>query len=175
MKRIAQLRRLLPFLALAASLQLTLGYYDPSTQRWINRDPLPAVETQNLFAFVGNSPQLHTDALGLFRDDWIMYKCEKPANPCVLVWDCSPRPGGRNCWSTWRIHVRRIPFWPGKYIIISWKTLACHYFCSLKSAVGTGCPADAIPGVATKTVTLDYSMKPWVTTCPTLGDVEEIR
>ena len=79
MKRIPQLRRCLPLVVLAASLQLTPGYYDPGIQRWINRDPLgePGFETalrrstpgirpfrfakpgeildsSNLHAFVGN-------------------------------------------------------------------------------------------------------------------------
>ena len=78
MKQIRQLHRLLPFLALAASLQLTLGYYDPAAQRWINRDPIgePGFEarvdrqsdreaTFNRHTFVGNHPVSQWDATGL--------------------------------------------------------------------------------------------------------------
>ena len=35
-----QLQCWLVLLSLAASLQITLGYYDPAAQRWINRDPI---------------------------------------------------------------------------------------------------------------------------------------
>ena len=65
MKRIAQLRRLLPFLALAASLQLTLAYYDPAAQRWITRDPILESGGPNMFAASANNPVRRLDALGL--------------------------------------------------------------------------------------------------------------
>jgi hypothetical protein len=38
--QIIQLRCWLVLFSLAASLQATLGYYDPAAQRWINRDPI---------------------------------------------------------------------------------------------------------------------------------------
>ena len=60
------LRRLLPFLALAASLQLTPGYYDPAAQRWINRDPIGELGGADVYRFAGNSGVSRTDALGLF-------------------------------------------------------------------------------------------------------------
>ena len=78
MEQIPQLLRLLPFLALAASLQLTLGYYDPAAQRWINRDPIgdpsflvraePPSDREagfNHHTFVGNNPATQWDAAGL--------------------------------------------------------------------------------------------------------------
>jgi len=78
MKRIPQPRRLLPFLALAASLQITLGYYDPGIQRWINRDPIvepgftlraqPGIaheKSVSLYAFNANNPITQIDATGL--------------------------------------------------------------------------------------------------------------
>jgi len=38
--QITQLRCWLVLSSLAASLQITLAYYDPGIQRWINRDPI---------------------------------------------------------------------------------------------------------------------------------------
>jgi hypothetical protein len=83
MKRIPPLRRLLPFLALVASLQITLGYYDPAAQRWINRDPigetgfraahpkLPAGEFRitHSFAFALNATPNRHDPFGLMSLD----------------------------------------------------------------------------------------------------------
>ena len=40
-------------------------FYDPSTQRWLNRDPLGESAGANLFSFVGNSALERIDALGL--------------------------------------------------------------------------------------------------------------
>ena len=65
MKRIAQLRRRLPFLALAASLQITLGYYDPAAQRWINRDPVQETGGVNMLRAFSNRPTGTVDRLGL--------------------------------------------------------------------------------------------------------------
>jgi hypothetical protein len=79
MKRIPNLRRLLPFLALAASLQITLGYYDPSNQRWINRDPLGEEGGLNLYTFAQNDAMNWVDDFG-----------ERAIRPGF------GRPGGRN-------------------------------------------------------------------------------
>jgi hypothetical protein len=79
MKRMPQLRRLLPLLALAASLQITLGYYDPAAQRWINRDPLGEPAALNLYSVVQN------DAL-----NWVDDLGERAIRPGF------GRPGGRN-------------------------------------------------------------------------------
>jgi hypothetical protein len=79
MKQMPKLRRCLPLLALLGSLQITLGYYDPAAQRWINRDPIKESGFQagarglgegegrvaHPFAFVLNSPVGRQDALGL--------------------------------------------------------------------------------------------------------------
>jgi RHS repeat-associated protein len=40
-------------------------YYNPSTGRWINRDPIGEEGGENVFNFVGNSPVNATDVLGL--------------------------------------------------------------------------------------------------------------
>jgi RHS repeat-associated protein len=76
--QIIQLRCWLVLFSLAASLQITLGYYDPSNQRWINRDPLnePGFEVRteassehemarNRFTFTENNPMTQVDATGL--------------------------------------------------------------------------------------------------------------
>jgi hypothetical protein len=94
-QRISKLQCWLVLLSLAASLQITLGYYDPAAQRWINRDPLPAPGEPNAFAFVANGPPTHFDSFGLFRDDWPGHKGsprdwpgEKPGPPAAppLEW-----------------------------------------------------------------------------------------
>jgi hypothetical protein len=41
------------------------GYYDPGTQRWINRDPVQENGGGNLFAVVANNPIDFVDPLGL--------------------------------------------------------------------------------------------------------------
>ncbi len=64
MNPIPPLRRFLPFLALAASLQITLGYYDPAAQRWINRDPIGERGGNNLYAFLRNASMASIDAFG---------------------------------------------------------------------------------------------------------------
>lgn len=40
-------------------------FYDPSSQRWPNRDPIGERDTINLYAFVRNNPIGHVDKLGL--------------------------------------------------------------------------------------------------------------
>jgi hypothetical protein len=50
--QIPQLQCWLTLLSLAASLQITLGYYAPAAQHWINRDPIEEREGINLYALV---------------------------------------------------------------------------------------------------------------------------
>jgi RHS repeat-associated protein len=65
-------------------------FYDPSVQRWLNRDPLadlapqvaaakpasPAQTTEiNLYRYVANAPIDHIDALGLWYDSITAYFC----------------------------------------------------------------------------------------------------
>jgi RHS repeat-associated protein len=45
-------------------------YYDPSTGRWLSRDPIGEAGGRNLQGFVLNSPQRHYDVLGLDDDDY---------------------------------------------------------------------------------------------------------
>ena len=42
-------------------------FFDPSTQRWLNRDPLGEEGGLNLYGFVGNNPMMYVDLYGL---DW---------------------------------------------------------------------------------------------------------
>ena len=44
-------------------------YYNPSTGRWLNRDPIGELGGINLYAFVGNDPATFIDILGLSSDD----------------------------------------------------------------------------------------------------------
>jgi RHS repeat-associated protein len=41
-------------------------FYDPLTQRWLNRDPIGENGGFNLYGFVGNNSNFYIDALGLF-------------------------------------------------------------------------------------------------------------
>jgi hypothetical protein len=41
------------------------AFYDPGTQRWLNRDPIQESGGFNLFSFVGNGPIYRIDAFGL--------------------------------------------------------------------------------------------------------------
>ena len=77
MNRMLSLRGLLPILALAASLQLTLGYYDPAAQRWINRDPIGENGGINLACPAENNPQNRADTHGL-----TLYKCTRGSTTC---------------------------------------------------------------------------------------------
>ena len=45
--------------------QSALAFYNPSTGRWLSRDPIGERGGRNLFAFVSNQPQAACDKLGL--------------------------------------------------------------------------------------------------------------
>jgi len=46
-------------------------WYDPRTANWLSEDPLGAVDSANLYAFVGWGPHVGSDPLGLCRlTDW---------------------------------------------------------------------------------------------------------
>jgi RHS repeat-associated protein len=42
-------------------------FYDPNTQRWLNRDPIQELGGLNLYAYVGNNPISGVDPLGLWN------------------------------------------------------------------------------------------------------------
>lgn len=44
-------------------------YYNPSTGRWLSKDPMGEDGGVNLYAFVGNNPVSNVDALGLYEID----------------------------------------------------------------------------------------------------------
>jgi len=46
-------------------------YYNPSTGRWINRDPIEEDGGLNLYGFVGNSPLNYIDPLGLWSLNFV--------------------------------------------------------------------------------------------------------
>jgi RHS repeat-associated protein len=82
--RTTSLLGLLSLLSLALAPHLASAHYDPSLQRWINRDPLGSLGSQlgrgpryaaharlvegeqgpNLYRFVGNDPATHSDTDG---------------------------------------------------------------------------------------------------------------
>ena len=51
-------------------------FYDPATQRWLNRDPIGEEGGVNLYGYVGNNPLTYWDAFGL-----------------TIVYDFDPMPG----------------------------------------------------------------------------------
>ena len=51
-------------------------FYDPATQRWLNRDPIGENGGVNLYGYVGNNPLTYWDAFGL-----------------TIVYDFDPMPG----------------------------------------------------------------------------------
>ena len=48
-----------------AALEPARGFYDPGTQRWLNRDPIEERGGVNLYGFVGNRPVTTVDKEGL--------------------------------------------------------------------------------------------------------------
>jgi hypothetical protein len=89
-QRLSQLRCWLVLFSLAASLQITPGYYDPAAQHWINRDPLGEVGIEalstmqaslfgggpNVFIFVSNGPTIWWDAFGLQDGQYDTGRCK---------------------------------------------------------------------------------------------------
>jgi RHS repeat-associated protein len=80
-------------------------FYDPQTQRWLNRDPLgePGFEVlrrgsanvlgdgPNRYAFVGNDPITHIDPLGLWYDtvsNYMLNCARLPKDRCKCI--CAP-------------------------------------------------------------------------------------
>ena len=59
------LPRLLALLLLLWAAQTASAFYDPSTQRWINRDPVEEEGGPNLYEFAGNNPINQVDLFGL--------------------------------------------------------------------------------------------------------------
>jgi hypothetical protein len=65
----AKTLRIMPCLMLLACCLGTpavSGFYDPSIQRWVNRDPIGESGGRNLYKFVHNSPTRYIDPNGQF-------------------------------------------------------------------------------------------------------------
>ena len=56
-------------------------YYDPSTGRWLSRDPLEEIGGLNLYGFVQNNPQKYVDPYGL---NWISIIRNLPLPPDLI-------------------------------------------------------------------------------------------
>jgi len=48
-------------------------FYDPSLQRWINRDPIGESAGRNLYGFIGNDPIYRTDSWGLCKNGFSFF------------------------------------------------------------------------------------------------------
>jgi len=59
----------LVLLVLLGSVTMANAYYDPSAQRWLNRDPIGERGGKNLFTFTANNPVGLFDPDGLACDD----------------------------------------------------------------------------------------------------------
>lgn len=63
--------------------QRVAAYYDPGTQRWLNRDPIGERGGINLYGYCGNSPVIYGDPYGegWFSDllNWLAYQEEEMA------------------------------------------------------------------------------------------------
>ncbi|HEY5911152.1 MAG TPA: RHS repeat-associated core domain-containing protein [Verrucomicrobiae bacterium] len=84
-------------------------FYDPNTQRWINRDPLGERENYNLYTLAANSPVDHFDVFGLHGNPVSgpggpVGGPEPPVSPPIIVppyynpgfWNGT---GGNNCYN----------------------------------------------------------------------------
>ena len=62
-------------------------FYDPSLQRWLNRDPIEEVGGINLYTYVKNDPQNKIDPFGLWQWGWPPWGKPKPKPPEPSYWD----------------------------------------------------------------------------------------
>ncbi len=108
------------------------AFYNPSTGRWLSRDPIQEDEGgPNLYGFVGNDPVSRTDDLGLafYAVDGTWAKASRRANPWQLFTTTTERP--RRYW--------RGP-WDGPgggdsyFIALSVKKQICKDYCANSSA-----------------------------------------
>jgi len=58
-------------------------YYEPSLQRWLNRDPIEEAGGMNLYAYVGNNPVSFIDPLGLLVV--LLYTCGLLSNSSIRL------------------------------------------------------------------------------------------
>ena len=76
------------------------AYYNPSSGRWLSRDPIEEEGGENLYSLVGNSPVDYYDELGLAENSWRWNDGGEgslvPAEPeeggtRVLIWEGTAR------------------------------------------------------------------------------------
>ena len=70
-------------------------FYDPVTQRWINRDPIGEEGGINMHVFVGNDPVDGVDAWGfceILRQPRLVDDEFGPNSPPLSLWDMLNRP-----------------------------------------------------------------------------------
>lgn len=93
-------------LTLLSSLQIASAYYDPSAQRWLNRDPIEENGGINLYGFVLSNPANSIDLFGLAQcppgtrcpdDKWVTGAfgggtCPCAPSCCVPITPPSPPP-----------------------------------------------------------------------------------
>ena len=75
-----QLASLIAFLTLICATTAS-AFYDPSTQRWINRDPIQEKGGLNAFTFAANSPIEMVDTYGRSIWHWPPWKKPTPPKP----------------------------------------------------------------------------------------------
>ena len=76
------------------------AFYDPGTQRWVNRDPIGRRGGKNLYRFVNNSPTGAFDPFGLISSDKM--GCDDPCGDAKKMGldknpDGTRAPGGTVC------------------------------------------------------------------------------
>ena len=77
---------------LLSSLQISSAYYDPTAQRWLNRDPIDERGGINLFAYVRNEPAHTIDPFGEQGTNFpiINPPIQIPTYPPPNPWPSSP-------------------------------------------------------------------------------------
>jgi hypothetical protein len=154
-------------IALAACLawllpSTTQAFYNPSTGRWLTRDPLDESSGErNLYVFVRNGPLDNYDLLGLsIAIPTCAYGCIPPPNPpnppskskCEVTFFCTLSPGGA---------VTYIPACP--------VYTKCYYNCWFISDNPTGCSRLSPPNPKTGfagTVSAEVLTVPRAGPCP---------
>jgi RHS repeat-associated protein len=116
-------------------------YYNASTGRWLNRDPKTETGGKNLHCFVGNSPTVKVDALGLqpaAAGPWgpPVFSC--PFCRCDSV-EITYDPGGEKLDLGWYRHWWTQRF--GSRVHVKWNVSGlpwlCHYYQDEKGTVAT--------------------------------------
>jgi len=87
-------------LILLASVSPMQAFYNPSTGRWLSRDPIAEKGGRNLYGFVFNRPVSRYDVLGRESktfstyDDYATYQVSVDVAPSPIFGPCTVLPGG---------------------------------------------------------------------------------